>query len=62
MRFDASVAAELPRFGRSRRRNTLSIRNVPSEIGRVRFAADRAHTAPCARVYKRTAGGGVTHV
>ena len=61
MPFDTAEMVDSGRFEPSNRQNSSFSKDVPSEIGRVRFAAGRAHAAPCARVDKRTAGGGVTH-
>jgi len=62
MRFERTQNAGISHFEALRRHNpALSKTEVP-EIGRVRNARDRVHADPCARVNKRTAGGGVTHV
>jgi hypothetical protein len=61
MPFDTTQRADTGRFEPSTRQNSSFSKDVPTEIGRVRFAAGRAHAAPCARANKRTAGGGVTY-
>ena len=61
MRYRTREGSETRVFNASNPLFLTSKQIVLTEIGRVRFAANRSQRAPCARVYKRNAGGGVNH-
>ena len=61
MRCRTTEPSKPGRFDRSNRLFSVSNKADLPEIGRVRFAADLAQRAPCARVPKGKGGGGVCH-